>query len=271
MCYKCNQPGHTVKDCPRKEDYPVTPCPRCGIGKHWAAKCDNPRDRTSVLFSTVANVNMLTHLDRELTIAALCVRATTMHKRVGVVFGKHMTSLTFTDTGAGFSCISAETVERWGLSHLIEAPIGSKRLYYAAKHLSTKRVGKIALDLTLHFPDSRKRSMKVTMCFEVLNIPWDFLFGVDAIPAIFGSSMLLDYGAEKASIAREPMNVQHIGRDESVIAKLQQEDAMTMGPALALLVADSHYDLPRVLPRVARRSRLSAIADVAAVAPRQSL
>lgn len=51
-CFGCRQPGHLIKNCPKKQGQPQRKedpkqpglCPKCKRGKHWASECKSKRD-----------------------------------------------------------------------------------------------------------------------------------------------------------------------------------------------------------------------------------
>jgi hypothetical protein len=224
------------------------------VDVHWGYQCPD-KPTTAVLFSNGFKVQS-TSLDRSTIINALCVRETQTYKSVGIAVDGQTTADVFVDGGAGFSCVSDSYLRKRGWTDRIEAPIGNKSLHYAAAHLETTRVGKISLDVTLHFPFANKRTLHFTMLFEVLNIPWDFLLGAETMRTMFGNNEMIAYGAKISSIADRPRNVRHTPRDEAAIAAILEQDRLNS--ANALFTADVHHDHPRSSPLSSSSSTTSS-------------
>jgi hypothetical protein len=151
------------------------------------------------------------------------------------------TLATFVDGGASFSAIGLEFIREHGLEHLIVPPSRGELpyLYYANKHMKTKRLGKIELPVSVHFLDSNRRTLHFTLKFEVADLPWDFLFGAEVKDIMFPHSEMAAYGAAVSSIASEPTNVSHTTRDGGVIERALQENAVNLPDILATLRSEA--------------------------------
>ena len=122
------------------------------------------------------------------------------------------------DSGGSFSCISLRLVKQLGLMHLVQKPVGTRTLGYASAALSTRRLGKITLPMTLHFPhESNHDVVHMTVELEVLDIRHDFLVGSEMIRVIWAGENIARYSIAPSPISRPPTNVHTSPRDESII------------------------------------------------------
>jgi hypothetical protein len=121
------------------------------------------------------------------------------------------------DSGASFSCISLQLVRRLGLD--IVPPVGNAAVGYANVGLQSKRIGKVELPITLHFPDEPSRpTAQFNLWLEVFDTAYDFIFGVDVLVPLYPNDISLRYGVKKAQIARDPTNMCSFPRDERLIS-----------------------------------------------------
>jgi hypothetical protein len=127
-------------------------------------------------------------------------------------------------------------VDRLGLP--VQAPTGHQNIYYAGRHLKTKRIGKVILPISLHFPDANRRTLNFTIALEVLDIPWDFLFGVEVLEIAYPDSELLDYACEVSPIATPPTDVCLTARNQPLITRMMKEDQDQTMHTLAAIGAD---------------------------------
>ena len=88
------------------------------------------------------------------------------------------------DTGAQFSAISLDLVRRHNLQ-VDRVPAGEPQsLALAARNKSVRRMGTTTLPITVHFAgDLRRQPYECTKSFEVIDMLYDFILGVDIIPA----------------------------------------------------------------------------------------
>jgi hypothetical protein len=148
--------------------------------------------------------------------------------------------IVFVDGGASFSCVGLDFVKLQGWEHLIQ-PISEGELdtlFYADKNLQTARRGKIELPVSLHFIDSNRRTLHFTLKFEVVDLPWDFLFGAETINMMFPHSELAQYGADVSEIASAPEDVRYTARDDELIKNVLAENAVNLPDLLSSLYAE---------------------------------
>lgn len=119
--------------------------------------------------------------------------------------GHHSTLL---DTGAEFSAISSKLVEKHNL-HIFKPQAGETKyitLADSSKHVA--RVGFVVLSITVHFEGGKPREPVVCRKrFEVLNMSYDFILGVDIIPQLFPTDDILDFLVRPAAIASDAVVV----------------------------------------------------------------
>ena len=109
------------------------------------------------------------------------------------------------DTGAQFSAISLDLVRRHNLQ-VDRVPAGEPQsLALAARNRSVRRMGTTTLPITVHFAgDLRRQPYECTKSFEVIDMLYDFILGVDIIPAIFEGDAICNYLISPSVISSPP-------------------------------------------------------------------
>jgi hypothetical protein len=98
------------------------------------------------------------------------------------------------DTGAQFSAVSKRHVDA---NHLhVHRPKADevKYLSLADKSMTVPRLGYVNIPVIIHFRGGTPRApYRCTKQFEVLNMDYDFILGVDLLPMIFPRDEILDH------------------------------------------------------------------------------
>ena len=112
------------------------------------------------------------------------------------------------DTGAQFSAISLGLVKKHRLyirSILSGEPT---HLKLAAKSKIVHRIGSVMIPITIHFTGVIHRSPYHCMkSFEVLDMDYDFILGVDILPTIFPHDEIMKYILKPSIISSPPQEV----------------------------------------------------------------
>ena len=109
------------------------------------------------------------------------------------------------DTGSQISGIGAHLVRKYRLHVLPPGPNEPTMLLMADKSKVVKRIGTVKLPMTIHFGGGKPRApYRCTKRLEVLNMDYDFLLGVDILPAIFPFDDIMNYLLLPSSISTPP-------------------------------------------------------------------
>ena len=166
-CFVCEESGHKADDCPKRT-------------------------------SSTANMHMLaaptTPMDRALSASVVAV---SQHMRRGMYItsplmpGRHSV---LNDTGAQFSAVSKRhaTANRLHIHRPRADEV--KYLSLADKSITVPRLGYVKLPVIVYFSGGKPRApYRCTKQFEVLNMDYDFILGVDILPHIFQHDEIMDH------------------------------------------------------------------------------
>lgn len=116
------------------------------------------------------------------------------------------------DSGAPHTVINRATISRLGLDHLIvtPSPLEDTHTGLADPKHRVARVGTITLPFTIYFPYTNRPSIHMTKKFDIMNLTYDFLLGVDMLPHLFPSDEMMKFLMPPSSLASTPIFT-HIG------------------------------------------------------------
>jgi hypothetical protein len=170
-------------------------CFNCGRRGHQSAECTDTARMHALRYTAPV-------------VASLQLRRS-MHITSTKMSGCHMM---LNDTGAQFSGISQQLVRKHRLA--VRAPLANEPLHLtmADRSKTVKRVGTVEIPITIHFNGGKPRQpyscMKV---FEVMNMDYPFIIGVDLLPSLFPQDDIMDYLLLPSRITSPPCAL----RDES--------------------------------------------------------
>ena len=230
-CVNCDgRVGHKFSDCPSGRTTPLTPCKHCGkkeLHYHWNCPSKPAGAASHFLCATgdymeVNRSDVVNKLMEGDTTVLNELRSSQAPDDIIIFIPQFKrgqgTVAVLVDSGGSFSCISLRLVKQLGLMHLVQKPVGTRTLGYASAALSTRRLGKITLPMTLHFPhESNHDVVHMTVELEVLDIRHDFLVGSEMIRVIWAGENIARYSIAPSPISRPPTNVHTSPRDESII------------------------------------------------------
>ena len=115
------------------------------------------------------------------------------------------------DTGAMFSAISMKLVHDHRL-HIRRPQQGeTQHLAMADKTKIVRRIGTVTIPITVHFSGGAyHKPYECTKSFEVLDMDYDFILGVDIRPRLFPSDDIMNYLLLPSRISSPPMPLNSI-------------------------------------------------------------
>ena len=132
--------------------------------------------------------------DRALTATVIAVpqhMRRSMHITSSAIPGQHCV---LNDTGAQFSAISKRHVDANHI-HIHHPKLNEvKHLSLADKSVTVPRIGYVNIPVVVHFRGGTPRTpYRCTKQFEVLNMDYDFILGVDMLPHLFKNDEIMDH------------------------------------------------------------------------------
>ena len=156
-CFVCSEPGHRAVDCPAR-----------------------------------ARINMVGQLsvDRSIPIRPQQLRRY-MSITSPLLPGRHNV---MNDSGAQMSLISQRLAAKNRLFIHKPSPKDTTYITLADKSQHVARIGYVDIPVMINFHGGRERApFKCNKRFEVLNISYDFILGVDILPQLFPTDEMMDF------------------------------------------------------------------------------
>lgn len=196
-CYICGSKDHNQFECKNN----LRECKWCGRAGHLLVNCTkyDPSKRPRI-----------SRLNDTLTTRALAYNEVYDGKMRYAVASKampgHVCNRVYLDTGAGFSCINRELVERFKLH--VHKPTGHQVLDGADASMRMKRMGYVKIDVTIHYIlGGVSASLQCDKIFEIANLKEDFLLGTEMVPHMFPDNDIVHGTVDMDSITSPPTNV----------------------------------------------------------------
>ncbi len=195
-CYTCHKTGHHSDDCFQNR----TKCVLCGEAGHLKKECSKyrpPRSRALCVPRAMS---------------ASCVRREVGSRLIvtSPLLNDYVLADVTADSGAEFSAISRNLVERYNLKVVRPPHDEPQKLGGVTEDMAVNRVGFVSLPVTVHFPlHSSKSSISFTKKFEVMDLAGteDMLVGIEAFDLLFPEVDLAGCAAVKSVITDAPHHV----------------------------------------------------------------
>ena len=112
------------------------------------------------------------------------------------------------DTGAQLSAVSLQLIRRHRLHYSVHGPRHNDPQYIllADRNKKVKRIGTINLPVSIQFSGGKHRApYTCSKTFEVIDMKYDFILGVDILPHLFPTDDIMNYILLPSKIASPPV------------------------------------------------------------------
>jgi hypothetical protein len=157
----------------------------------------------------------------ELFVATIPYMRRQMYISSSVMGGERQRHQVLNDTGASFCAVSKALATTHRLH--IHTPSHNEPQYIklAEKDSKVKRIGYVEIDTTIHFSGGTQRQPYVCRKrFEVMNMHYPFILGVDLLPKVFPHDEIMDYIMLPSSISSPPQPILGSGEVKYMVSSL---------------------------------------------------
>ena len=227
-CALCLSTAHFTRNCQSGNTVPLTPCRFCNKTGHWQRDCPNPTTPARTYSIGAANMR---GLDRAHIFGVTEGRSFFLIESPQLP-GRVLRAV-LSDTGATFTAFSEALVSEFGCE--VHKPTGACKYLEFADGATTLRLGKVDLQLQLHFPASKREVLSFDMRVEVMPCAYDIILGVEALRLIFPNDEIMSYAPPASSIADPPRNVKYMPYDTTIESRYNE----------SLRAPTAHIDIAR--------------------------